>query len=369
MGGGCRSGDEADLDGLLAGGDHVQALLEVLERELVGADLVQREFAGLDQLDGGRPAVRAEVCTQDVELLVVGDDRPVDRDVLLEDRVLHVAAELAQQVEALRDGRGVPGALQVDVGAVATGEVLDDLDRILFGDVDRHRRAGLLGDLQLARIHVEGDDPGRRLRCGTGDHAEADRAGTGHHHGVVEADVRPLDGVQGAGQRLGERGVGRRDVLADPVHQGVGADHHVLLHAARVGALEAVHVVRLAHVVIAVVTVEAVPARDDLLQHDPVVELDPPVGPRLVIQADDPPGDLVPRDDLGLGPGRPVLIAPELRRTGPVLQVAGADTHRLDLEQQFPGPAGRHRQLLQAVVARPVIDDCLHRLGKCVVHL
>ena len=72
------SGDQGDLDRLLAAGHEVEALLELGQRELVGADLVHRQHAGLDHPDRGGPAVRAEVRAAYVELLVVADDRPVD---------------------------------------------------------------------------------------------------------------------------------------------------------------------------------------------------------------------------------------------------------------------------------------------------
>ena len=57
-----------------------------------------------------------------------------------------------------RDGGRVAGALEVDVGAVAVGQVADDLDRVLLGDVDGRRRAAERGQLELRGGHVERDD-------------------------------------------------------------------------------------------------------------------------------------------------------------------------------------------------------------------
>ena len=81
------------------------------------------------------------------------------------------------------------GALQVDVGAVAVGEVLDDLLDVLLGDVDGDVGAALLGELELLRRHVERDDVHRVLGSRAGDHAEPDGSAAGHHDGVLEGDL------------------------------------------------------------------------------------------------------------------------------------------------------------------------------------
>src|SRR5699024_6411959 len=129
-----------------AGGvrDGVERLLEVREAELVGADVLEGEGPLLDDLDGAGPGVRAEAGAAHVELLVVGDDRPVDRAALPEHGALHEAAELAQQVQALRDGAGVAGALDVHVGAVAAGEVPALLLDVDLREVEGEVRAALL---------------------------------------------------------------------------------------------------------------------------------------------------------------------------------------------------------------------------------
>jgi hypothetical protein len=299
-----------------------------------------------------------------VELLVVADDRPVDGDVVLEDAVLDERAQLAQEVEPLGDGGGVSGALEVDVGTVTVGEPLDDLDRVLLGDVHDQVGPAQPGELQLLRRHVEGDDLGRELGLGPGDHAQADRAAAGDHHDVVEGDPGALDGVQRAGQRLGERGVGRGKVLAHLVHARLGAEHHVRRHAAGVAAPEAEHLVGAAHPVLAALAVAALPARHDLLGHDTVTDLDPPPAAGLVVEADDLADELVTGDDVRLRPGRAVLVTPELRGAVVALQVAGADADGLDPDERLAGAGTGHRHLLEAVVLRAVADDGLHRRGE-----
>ena len=85
------------------------------------ADLIHRQRAGFEQLDRGGPRVGAEMRAPHIELLVIGDDRPVHRHRVFEDRVLDEDAVLSQQVEPLRHGRRVARRLDVDVGAEAAG--------------------------------------------------------------------------------------------------------------------------------------------------------------------------------------------------------------------------------------------------------
>src|SRR5690349_3305588 len=87
--------NQGDLDRFLAAGHQIEALLEIGERKLMGADLVHRQHTGLDHVDGGGPAVRPEMCAEHVEFLVVADDAPVDGHVAAENAVFDVATQLA----------------------------------------------------------------------------------------------------------------------------------------------------------------------------------------------------------------------------------------------------------------------------------
>src|SRR4029079_9570797 len=71
--------NQRDLDRLLAAGDQVEALLALVERQLMCEDLVHGQRAGLAHLDRGGREVRAEVRAEHIDLLVVADDAPVDR--------------------------------------------------------------------------------------------------------------------------------------------------------------------------------------------------------------------------------------------------------------------------------------------------
>ncbi len=114
---------------------------------------------------------------------------------------------------------GMAGVLDIDVAAIAAGEraqrwrrhprgsgLIVDVGAIAPGELEALRRTMSIDDELLRRLQL------RHLR-----HQEAERAGAGDHDDVVELDVAAVDGVDGAGERLDDRGVlerhGRRDLV------------------------------------------------------------------------------------------------------------------------------------------------------------
>lgn len=98
--------------------------------------------------------------------------------------------------------------------------------------------------------------------------------------------------------------------------------------------------------VLAALAESAFPARHDLLGHHAVADRDAPSCRGLVVEFHDPADELVAGDHHGLGPGRAVLVAPELGRAVVALQVTGADADRFDADQCLTGAALRNRDLL-----------------------
>src|SRR5699024_5263301 len=104
--------------------------------------------------------------------------------------------------QALRDGAGVTGALDVHVGAVAAGQAADLLVDVDLRGVQGEVRPALGRESELVVVEVEDDQLlGRLVRRPDGG-AQADGTGAGDDHHVLELDPGPLDGVQGTGQRL-----------------------------------------------------------------------------------------------------------------------------------------------------------------------
>jgi hypothetical protein len=69
-----------------------------------------------------------------------------------------------------------------------------------------------------------------------------------------------------------------------------------------------------------------------------------------------------------LGPGGPVLVAPELGGAVVALEVAGTDPDGLDPDERLARFALGNGDLFQAVVVRPVDDDGLHLLRDLIGH-
>ena len=230
----------------------------------------------------------------------------------------------------------MPGALQIDIGTVAAGQVADHLDGVVLRDVDGDVGPTAGGQLELIGRHVERDDIHRILGTRARNHAQPDRAAARDDHRVLEGDLRTFDSVQRTRQRLGERSVLRGDIAGHLVHQRLSRVHHVAGHRSRRPPLEAVQVVGLAHVVLAAFAESAFPARHDLLGHHSVADGDVPPLCGLVIELDDTAGELVARDDHGLGPGRAVLVAPELGRSVVALEVTGTDPDGFDPDEGLP---------------------------------
>src|SRR5829696_2675594 len=298
--------------------------------------------------------------TAHVQLLVVADDRPVDADIAAENAVLHIGAELAQQVQALTHPGRVTGPLQIDISAVTIGRLLHRGHRVLAADVDDHLSTTLPGQLQLGLGQVKANHKPRILRLGPRDYPQPDRTATSHNHHVVEPDLSPLHRMQRAGQRFSKRGVSRRKNLRNLVHQRVLGINHVPRHSLRGAPLKAEHVMRTAHVILAVQAVPALPAGHDLLRDDMIADRDPPTLGCLAVELNNGSGEYRAGDDLSLRPRRPVLILPELRRPVIALQVTDANPYSLDLDQGFTGPREGNSHFLQLIVPWTVTDDSLY---------
>ena len=217
------------------------------------------------------------------------------------------------------------------------------------------------GQVELGRHVIERDHVGRALRARARDHAQSDRTAAGDHDDVAEADGCPLDGVQCAGQRFGERRVRGRDVGGHLVHDGVGGIDHVFRHRPVHGAAKPEDAVRRAHPVLAAPAEPALPARHDLLGHDAVAGVHTPPLPAEIVDGDDLADEFVAGDDQQIDVGRDGPVAPVHGCPVVALEVARADPDGLHLHQRFARSRSRHGNLLESVVLAAVDHHRLHR--------
>ena len=112
--------------------------------------------------------------------------------------------------ECLRGGDGVADALDDDVHTVHTGQRADARGQILVDRVNRGVRAQLQADLpaglhRLAQQHLRRAGQLRQLH-----HQQSDCTAADDEHRVAGADLRAVDAVEAAGQRLGHGAVLQR---------------------------------------------------------------------------------------------------------------------------------------------------------------
>src|SRR5205085_11863069 len=88
-----------------------------------------------------------------------------------------------------------------------------------------------------------------------------------------------------------------------------------------------------------------------------------PLG-RAIAQGGDGAGELVARHHGGLAVAACAVLAPEEHAAGEALDVAGADARGADLDQDLARSGLWPRDLLYAVIVRPVAHHGLHRLGR-----
>ena len=240
----------------------------------------------------------------------------------------------------------MPGALQVDVGTVAAGHVLDRGDGVFLGDVDRH-----VGAARSASVSLSGAMSSATILAGNFARAPAimpSPIGPQPATTTTSSKVRFARSTACSAQDSGSTNAAWAggQVGADLVHQRVAGEDHVAGHRARRPPLEAVEVVRRAHVVLTADAVATLPARHDLLAGDPVADRDAPaLRPLRRRAATTVPTNSCPGMTSRLDPRRTVVVAPELGRTVVALQVTGTDADRLHLDQglararrRAPGP-------------------------------
>ena len=99
-----------------------------------------------------------------------------------------------------REGVGVSGGLDGDVGQLASGDLLDCLVEQLCGGIDRVRRAEPRGVFEAVVEKVGGDDAARAGHCGHGSEGEANGALPYYQDGAAEQGSHLLEGEEdGAG--------------------------------------------------------------------------------------------------------------------------------------------------------------------------
>ena len=137
---------------------------------------------------------------------------------------------------------------------------------------------------------------------------------------------------------------------------------HSVRHAAVDNRLKTEDVVDLAQPILSRSAVAALPTGDYLLSDSSVSELDAVLFARAFTEFDNLTDKFVPGDDGCLNIRGSVFIAPEKRRAGVALDVAGANAAGVYLDDDFAGPRLRCRNFLKTIIPRCAAHNCAHRL-------
>ena len=185
---------------------------------------------------------------------------------------------------------------------------------------------------------ADGDDVRARVACGGAEH-EPDGAEPEDGHGLAGSDLRPVDPVQAARERLDHRG----DLRVEAVRDGEEVPRRDPLRHEQVLGIGAVEerLQVLAELLLAALAGGARSARRRVRRDD-----SPPGG-------DVHPAELVPERARKL-PEEHRMAAAESLRVGAVRE------RDLDLDENVARPGLRLGHLFEAQVARPVEEECLH---------
>ena len=111
-----------------------------------------------------------------------------------------------------------------DVGAPATGLVLDHIKEIALGDVDRDDPWVSARDVELRLVDVAEENPAASPRKRRQRDHDADRACAEHDRDIARLDARPRRRLHADGEGFDHRALFERDVVGKLEGEGRGVD-------------------------------------------------------------------------------------------------------------------------------------------------
>ena len=321
------------------------------------------QIALLDVLNDKGIGIGAQMRTQNIQLLPVADDGEVHGGGSAENGELHKPPQLANHVHALNNGGGMPRGLNVNVAAIAVGELPDFLAHVHLAGIPHQIRTEFLGLGQPVVLHIQGNQQLGILHAGIGNHAQTQGTGTGDNHHILVGDLGTVHAVLGAAIGLNQQRILQGHFLGHPGNHRLLGIADILGHAAVVGGLEAEDVVGLAHPVPPGLAETALAAGHNLVGGDSVSQ---PEAGDVFAHLHNAAEELVAGDKGGLHPGGLHLVAPEHGCAVAALQVSGANAAGLGFDDNVIRTADRGGIVrLQPIRVLAVGHQCLHGFGNC----
>ena len=296
--------------------------------------------------------------TSDVELLAVSDDGPVNGCLRTEDTELYEGTELSDDRKTLTYTCRITGCFNINVTAISIGKGLDFFINIALSRIEYEVCAEFLCFFQTVLLHIEHDKELRVLHSCVGDHAKAEGACAGDDNDIFVCDLCAVYCVLGAAERLDQKRLLNTHFFRNACDDASLAIAYVLSHTTIVVVLVAVHVMRLAHPVMSVLTETAFATRYDLVCGDAVAEL---IFGHIFTELYDASKELMPRNKRRLYPCRLHFIAPEHCDAVLAFQVACAYTTTFYFNNDVIRSALRCRVLrLKTVISASICYECFH---------
>ena len=135
---------------------------------------------------------------------------------------------------------------------------------------------------------------------------------------------------------------------------------HIVRHTAVDNRLKAENVMNLAQPILPGAAVATLPTRDNLLRNGSVANLNAILFARAFTEFNDFTDKFVSGDDRCLHIRCPMFIAPEKRRAGVALYIAGANAAGVYLDDDFAGPRLRRGNFLKTIIPRFAAHNCAH---------
>src|ERR1700683_2570684 len=104
-----------------------------------------------DCINDKRVAVRAKMDTQNIQLLAIGNDTPIERHIVRKEAELDESAELPNHLQALNDSVWMTGRLDVNVASVAACHLLDYFHDVFFQRIHDDVGTELFSEFQAFR--------------------------------------------------------------------------------------------------------------------------------------------------------------------------------------------------------------------------
>src|ERR1700730_5087032 len=231
----------------------------------MGDNFVHRQTTLFDHPNSDRIATWTQVRAVNVKFFRVADNCPVDCHFLPHHAELYKRPKFANHVQPLLYRARVTCRLNINVAAIAFGEIAYRLDRILFLRIDTNVGTASLGYFEALVAQVESYESFRTLHFRCRHHTQPEWSTTGDHNRILVLDIAAFHGVDGASKRFNEDCVVQRDILGNLIVQGASWKYHVFGPGSEGALSEAIDVMDIAHPISAHLTVATVPARHDLL--------------------------------------------------------------------------------------------------------